>query len=96
MSNADGNNGKHAESNLEVAADDEDVDSIPSTPLARLCDGGVDGVERAVALPRRQHSYMVDAKEDARNLPQRRGRPFEQTCWQPWVVANWWCTIRQV
>lgn len=35
---------------LEVAADDEEVDAGPLVDEAGLCDGGVDGVECAVAL----------------------------------------------
>lgn len=35
---------------LEVAADDEEVDAIPSALLGRFFGGGVDGVECAVAL----------------------------------------------
>jgi len=35
---------------LEVAADDEEIDVGPVVDEAGLCDGGVDGVEGAVAL----------------------------------------------
>jgi hypothetical protein len=35
---------------LEVAADNEQVDAIPATDLARLGDGRIYGVERAMAL----------------------------------------------
>ncbi|KAL3297921.1 lariat debranching enzyme [Colletotrichum asianum] len=35
---------------LEIAADDEDVDAVPATSGAGGGDGGVDRVERAVAL----------------------------------------------
>lgn len=35
---------------LKITADDEGVDPIPTPGLARLVNGGVDGIERTVTL----------------------------------------------
>lgn len=41
---------KKKTTHLEVAADDEQVDAVPATDLARLGDGRIYGVEGAMAL----------------------------------------------
>lgn len=42
---------------LEVAADDEEVNALPLVDLAGLLDGRVDSVESAMALALRQLRY---------------------------------------
>jgi len=38
------------EANLEITTNDENIDTIPSSLLARPVDGGIDGIESSVSL----------------------------------------------
>ena len=54
---------------LEVAADDEEVDAGPLVDTAGLGDGGVDGVECAMALKREGvNGVFVTREEDSHSL----------------------------
>ena len=50
---------------LKVAPDYEEIDTVPTPSFAGLGDGGVDGVECAMALPSSQRWCMVRRKTDA-------------------------------
>ena len=65
---------------LEVAADDEEVDGGPFVDTAGLGDGGVDGVEGAVALWRGGVSRRIGVGT------RRGGRSLQLRC--AWQVAK--------